>query len=75
MSLLMIYYNQGGDIMKENYPRVKLDTNPIEFYCPHCETIIVTHTEGEDKPIPKSCPKCLRAINTSGVVAYKGPIQ
>ena len=57
------------------YPRIKLDTNPVEFYCPHCETVIVTDSGNEHKPIPTECPNCKGMIDNTGVQPYKDPIK
>lgn len=56
------------------YPRIKLDVSPVEIYCPHCETVIQTYTEGEKKLVPMSCPSCKKEINVKGAQLYLGPI-
>ena len=58
-----------------NFPRIRLDVIPIEFYCPHCETLIETDKGNENKPIPTVCPSCKKDIDTTGVQIYTGPLK
>lgn len=60
----------------QNYVRVKIDSDPVEFYCPHCETVILTHKEGDEpKPLPSECPVCKKEIDPQGAQLYLGEIK
>ena len=49
------------------------DVDKAEFFCPHCDALIVTWIDqlaSAPVPLPNKCPSCSGAIDNTGVSPY-----
>ena len=55
------------------YIKVKLINNTdAEFYCPHCNKLLLTVTgDTSEQELPSVCTYCEKAIDPTGVDLYK----